>query len=377
MGIRAVMTYKLVTDTLTTAFVVTNATLNRLEVRRSDDLVNRYVASTQSATFEVIASDTISRRTLSATPAWSIYPADAGTISLEGKFQPRRSFVGQVSIRAAAGSQSARYNTLNVSVEDQGLEVRYAIRSNSAGDTIDNAAGLRLQLPGAIVPSGVTAQIAVKTPQMESVEKSGRDMEVVGEAFDINELNNVAFTLGSDSILLNLTVPKEVRSARNWIAQWNFARMRWDSLPETFAVNDTTLGVRITHFSRYAVLSLAQPVGVSEISVTPNPFSPFITAVKAGNARPGLCIRFKPNSQQAAKPDVRIRIYTMAGDLVRSLAVDPIRPDYFHLDKGIHEVYWDGKTDNGRLARNGRYVIRITVDDGTIGETVKSVVLFK
>ena len=62
----------------------------------------------------------------------------------------------------------------------------------------------------------------------------------------------------------------------------------------------------------------------------------------------------------------------MNGELVCTLK------DYEPLVKGIQYINWDGKTNNGRYARNGRYIVHIKVKDSTgEKEDLKCTVLIK
>ena len=58
---------------------------------------------------------------------------------------------------------------------------------------------------------------------------------------------------------------------------------------------------------------------------------------------------------------VRIRIYTVAGQLARTL-VDADMPG------GSHVTRWDGRLDDGRAATSGAYFFRISYPDGTTSE---------
>ena len=62
----------------------------------------------------------------------------------------------------------------------------------------------------------------------------------------------------------------------------------------------------------------------------------------------------------------------MAGQFVRELASNEPQT------KGRAEMLWDGLTENGEVARNGRYVVRILAEDATgSAEALATVVLVK
>ncbi len=69
-------------------------------------------------------------------------------------------------------------------------------------------------------------------------------------------------------------------------------------------------------------------------------------------------INFSVSSNTIRQPFVTIEIYSMLGELVREIIIN--QP----IDKGqIYSFNWDGKTDMGRFARNGRYLVKIESKD--------------
>ncbi len=66
------------------------------------------------------------------------------------------------------------------------------------------------------------------------------------------------------------------------------------------------------------------------------------------------------------KSDVRISIYDVCGRLVRTLASGT-------MDKGIHNLEWDGRDSQGKEVSKGVYFCRL--EDGKMDETVKMVLV--
>jgi flagellar hook assembly protein FlgD len=87
---------------------------------------------------------------------------------------------------------------------------------------------------------------------------------------------------------------------------------------------------------------------VSDVRSVPNPFSPV-----DGPAT----ILFELSSDAARMPFVTARIYNMAARPVRELMIDQPQA------KGTVSVEWDGLTDAGEKARNGRYVVEVRARD--------------
>jgi hypothetical protein len=75
-----------------------------------------------------------------------------------------------------------------------------------------------------------------------------------------------------------------------------------------------------------------------------------------------------------------IEIYNMAGQHVRTLRdrVPVNKGRYARVDGANPPIIWDGLTDGGRRARNGRYLVRIEAEDadGRV-EKLDTVVLVK
>lgn len=105
---------------------------------------------------------------------------------------------------------------------------------------------------------------------------------------------------------------------------------------------------------------LAANVGALPSSYTldqnyPNPF----------NA--GTVIRFSvPQPENDGMVNVRLSIYNVLGQAVRTLVDEP-------LDPGFHDVSWDGTSDNGSNVASGIYFYRIQA--GTFSHTKKMTLL--
>ncbi|MCD4690198.1 hypothetical protein K8S17_01940 [bacterium] len=94
--------------------------------------------------------------------------------------------------------------------------------------------------------------------------------------------------------------------------------------------------------------------------VEPNPFSP-----ESGAAT----ISYELSSKAARTPFVTIRLYTMVGQFVRELVSNEPQT------KGRAAVEWNGLTESGETARNGRYVVEISAEDASGAVTVLATVV--
>ncbi len=115
-------------------------------------------------------------------------------------------------------------------------------------------------------------------------------------------------------------------------------------------------------------------MGASDLAIVPNPFSPLVLASRDGNTEYGTRIHFRPESAKSAYVTVSIHIFNMAGELTRILV------NHRTVPKAPVDFYWDGRTDEGAWARNGRYLVKLTLQEtGGRGVThiLKHVVVFR
>jgi hypothetical protein len=83
------------------------------------------------------------------------------------------------------------------------------------------------------------------------------------------------------------------------------------------------------------------------VGASPNPFTP---ATEVRFAIP-------------ARGDVSLRVYDVAGRLVRTLVDEP-------LEAGAHSIHWDGRTDPGKQAAAGVYFLRLETAEGTANRKI-------
>ena len=118
----------------------------------------------------------------------------------------------------------------------------------------------------------------------------------------------------------------------------------------------------------YTVVSANQNLQIRHLSALPSPFSPEIAPLKIGY--------FLDTSSPPAR--VRIDIVNMRGELVRTLlSGDQQWPGRYGSRSSLRQIEWDGLTEDGKKARNGRYIIRIEARDrsGTVVKTLPVVLV--
>jgi len=229
---------------------------------------------------------------------------------------------------------------------------------------IDASTGIRINLSRKVVPES---------------KAISSEAESYGNSYNLN--TEVSSFLSP--VILKLPIPIEVsRSALENMNQginvglWSDNFLEWEILPNSdlqtlpyYAVSNT-----ITGTGEYIVLITSQPLGIHDLKILPNPFSPNLINYNDPLNRnlAGQVIAFDLTSLDIRQPFVTLKIYNMVGELVRELA------NQEPMSKGQVALIWDGKTNNGLMARNGRYIVHLKVKDSTgEKEKIKSSVLVK
>jgi flagellar hook assembly protein FlgD len=92
----------------------------------------------------------------------------------------------------------------------------------------------------------------------------------------------------------------------------------------------------------------------------------------------GLQIQFRLATPRSRYVNITARVYTMSGQLVREITRNEAFLKGEYSAGELAALYWDGYTDGGRMARNGRYLIHIIAEDSQKKkEVIKSIVLMK
>ncbi len=175
---------------------------------------------------------------------------------------------------------------------------------------------------------------------------------------------NSSYALPGDSLQkygnIKLPIPDDFRfnEKDKSISYYDAIKKRWILLNTSGKGNiegNVTEYNKFTRFGEYSILAQSEPLSIKYASVLPNPFSPQIAPVKIGYYL----------TSDAPPATVTIKIYNINGTLVRTLFENDIQyPGRYGSSTSLKEITWDGKTDGGNTARNGRYIVRITAQDG-------------
>ncbi|MDW7680356.1 MAG: carboxypeptidase regulatory-like domain-containing protein [bacterium] len=286
---------------------------------------------------------------------WNLTPSLAGQV-IDGIVYPNSQYIG---------SSQLTLSLSNSTISDTAFLFIYANIQPEKAYNLHDANGMEVKIPIQSVETNFLLKFDMSQPQ--SIKASTRSHIIVGQGYDFKP-NGLTFL---NPILLSLPVPVSYQGQQLKIGQWNPARAEWNILMNSSPVGLEQIEASVDHFSLFALLVPSQPLGIHDITLTPNPFSPIIDS--DGDGYTGVVICFYVTSQTIRQPFVTIKIYSLLGELVRSLISN--QP----LDKGkSYSFNWDGKTDLDRLARNGRYLIQIEAKDQKETKSyLKQVVLIK
>jgi hypothetical protein len=284
--------------------------------------------------FRALSTDSLDMR---VQLEWEVIPVFAGSISASGLFTPRNDFLGKAAVRVREPNSGLQRE----------VPIDLFARIDSTTQRVFRTeTGLQL----AIASGSVTRrkEISIDYPQVPEVKKFTKAFRVAGRIY---RLLPTSLTF-EKSLQVTLPVASGTTKAGNGqvlLGVWDQVNLQWNPLDGQIHT-DTSVTALSKSFGQFAILTGNQPIGIEGLSFLPTPFSP-----KRGLMRMGYRL-----STQEGQALVTIRIFNMNGDLVRTIIER--EPQY----PGIHKertVAWDGKTDTGELARNGRYLVEIEAED--------------
>ena len=247
--------------------------------------------------------------------------------------------------------------------------------------TLTNGSGMQLSLPeGSVeIPSQLSLGETTPPTTKKFVFAQGTDV-----SYTVSDLIYILSFSGSPLMKeAVLTLPDDTTMTFNTgireIGRFNFTTLQWELLEATQAKHSTVSMLRnnvesagtvsISTLGQFAVMVENEPLGIKYAAVLPSPFSPEIAPLRIGY--------WLDSAYPPVKVD--IQIVNMKGELVRTLLEDDLQqPGRYGSASSQKELLWDGKTDSGMWARNGRYIIQIKAKDQS-AEVVKllPVVLIK
>lgn len=326
------------------------------------------VSNASSVAFSYTARDVTGRSlTLGSGLEWSVIPSVAGTISSTGIFRAAStSYLGEFQIQVEDTRTGITQVTDPVTLS----------ASLQAGQSyaLTDLQGVTLRVPSQAVTG--PSELTLRKVKPESVKKFvmpfGTDVSYTTSEtlyrFNLSTgafVRDVELDVPVDDSFRFLEGEKAVAFFDPLVLSWRLINstvtgslprsLPMDNILET-SVGDIRTVSGIRNVGQFAVLAQNEPLGIKHAAVLPTPFSP-----DAGPVRIGYILN-------TAYPPalVNIRIYNVRGELVRHLLKDDLQqPGRYGSASSLAELLWDGTTDSGDMARNGRYIIEIRLKDST------------
>jgi hypothetical protein len=328
----------------------------------SNSIINNY--------YRVIAKSD-SGEVMTISPNVQSILEEQGSITVNGdliKFTPKNDFIGIVALKVSASDP----NHSDIMVENEKrISVYKLITPQTPADTLFTGLGCNLYLPEGMLSNG-TANIYINHVQVSPVQQYGTAYDVEGKVFHTLSSGNPNFNFKPG---ISFDVVSAENLSSKTIATWDFDRMQWIHLVSQLNRSDSSVLVEeIPGWGQFALLSPSLALGLYDLKLLPNPFTPHDQI----GSNSGLQISFKIASKNTRYPKVTCKVYNLNGSLVRTIVNQKA---FLKGEYNIGEstsLYWDGRTDDHRMARNGRYVIHLVVEDAKDRkEYVKPVVLIK
>ncbi|HEX9935441.1 MAG TPA: carboxypeptidase regulatory-like domain-containing protein, partial [bacterium] len=330
------------------------------------------VASGGKAAYSYSAK-TSDGRSMPITAQWSVdLPAAVDSMNAAGVLALKSDFLGPITVRL---------RDIHSGIEDSATVHAVADLLPNDGERIfQDYRGALFFLPSGCVAQSVS--FGVKYPAVPDAKRLSPGYEALGRVLAFHPDGMVL----AKSMELVLPLP-EAAGESAVLGRWNPIRLRWetvqgeavrmddvaegavrkeDNVLKDNVPNPDSLGLRAESqtLTQWTILEPSQSLGLREFEAKPNPFSPFLESLK---------LSFVPTSNASSMVFVTAVFYNMNGEPVRNLVVGGMFP------KGRRaEIIWDGRTDSGALAMNGRYLVSIEAKDGTgVEKKLLTVVLVK
>ncbi len=317
---------------------------------------------------------------VSANFTYSISPVSAGVFE-ENQLIINPNFIGKLRIYAHYDNQNqSLISELGASLDSiqRGIQVYQSIKPFSTGREFFNGKGILFSIPDSSHNNPNNIQITLKNQNISPSFTSSKNYELISDLYEFINLQGNPFSIQPS---LQFILPNSNREPGS-IASFSPKTFSWEFLSDTNTHFMELATDSISYRTRanlktglyYGVLSPSIPLSISEISLTPNPFSPLVKAELDGNTEYGTRIDFIPHSNTGNQVIIDLFIYNMSGELVKTIIKNQ------SLAKEMQSFYWNGKTDSNLWARNGRYLAVIIAKEiigSGVKKYIKPVVLFK
>lgn len=324
--------------------------------------------------------DTLNRKvTYGNTLSFTVYPVSAASVSSSGFFKPLDStFIGNVTVTAIDSISGLKGTT------DIKLFAQITPQSNL---TLNNGEGMTIRISAGSVNSPIN--VTLDKPFFGPGKRNYSPLVQGGATYVVsNKQYFLAYFGGSllgDSLLRSAVMVLPLDRSLDFfdgnktigyynadLNEWQIITSENSSIPKPVdgaGINAAGLQSSfVNRFGEYSVLTQNEPLGVKYLKVLPSPFSPDVAPLKIGY--------FLSTTRPPAS--VTIKIYNMRGELVRTLLKDDLQnPGRYGGRTSLKEIQWNGLTDDGTKALNGRYIIQVNARDsgGEVNEIIPVVLV--
>ena len=365
--IKAIVKLKDVTITLENNIYVKDMHLDKLSISGVDETSN------DNSCFFIISAVSDSGWAMTVPVEWDSIPTILGLLEEQSGgilYTPNPSFIGQFYLNVKA--YDPNYGN-EVSVSKQ-ITVYKKLNINNPQAILYSGEGCNLTLPDSMLTIG-SAKVYLKSIQVSPMKKVGLDNELKGDIFNIFSDKSINTFDKKPGIIFEMEGSIDLE--RDSIKYWNNTRLKWVKAADTTNFDENLrwcwIG-SIPGWFEYGVVGKSNPLGIYDLKLLPNPFTPYD---KIGENM-GLQISFSISSNIGRYVNVTAKVYNLNGTLVRTIRGNqPMMKGQYKIGEK-QTLFWDGKTDDEKMARNGRYVIQLIVEDAKHKEeVVKTIVLIK
>jgi hypothetical protein len=308
-------------------------------------------------------------------------PVGAGTVKeMQVSINPR--FIGPLRISALHsnldGSEASTELGFEKDTLERGINIGQTLRLQDTARILFHDPSFELLIKDSSFTAKGQVLLRLFKRALAKSFASGVTESVTGKLYEITNPSGAVFTKAPR---LSLGIPVSARLRRNELRRFEVRNLDWSAMPDSifsdsnsFFIPALSSIIEEMDGNYYGLLTKSQSLTAGTVEVLPNPFSPLVMATRDGNTQYGTRIRLQPESNRSAEVTISIKIYNMDGELMRHLV------EHKTVPKAPVDFYWDGKVDGGRWARNGRYLVKVSVNStGTpeIKYLVKPVVLFQ
>ncbi len=299
--------------------------------------------------------------------SWSLSPASVADIDENGIIRTsNEQFIGPLTVIVTDGV-TGQNDTVEVAA--------YAELDGIHDRSLTDLAGTFIDVSAESIP--FRAEIGLSRPRQAQPH---RFITGAGSTRGLTAGDHlVRFDLQSDRSLLgdSLAIPATITLPSDpsislyegvaSVGYYDAEKAVWKALP-SLSTGESTITSQAVKLGDYSIVTANRGLDIRHLAALPSPFSPDIAPLKIGY--------FLESSSSPATVD--IDVINIRGELVRTILSGDLQwSGRYGSRSGLREITWDGLTNDGKKARNGRYIIRIEARDqsGTVAKSIPVVLI--